>query len=80
KRLTFDIHCSKKQTLAYIENDAIGCYNRIANPLILIFPQIWGIASTATKSLATTWEQTYHRIKSVSLDAELQSYYWFSLT
>jgi hypothetical protein len=37
KQLTYEIHCYNKKPVAYIENDAIGCFNRIANPLVLVF-------------------------------------------
>jgi hypothetical protein len=65
KQLTFDIHRYKKQTIAYIENDAVGFYDRIANPLILIFLQILGLSPSVMVSLAKTWEHTYHRIKTI---------------
>jgi hypothetical protein len=65
KVLTYEIHRYKKQPLAYIENDAKGCYDCIINPLVLIFLQILGISATAEASLAATWEQTFHRIKTL---------------
>jgi hypothetical protein len=65
KVLTFEIHRYRKQTLAYIENDALGCYDRIVNPLALLFLRILGLAPTFIASLATTWETTYHRIKTI---------------
>jgi len=65
KQLTFEIHRYSKQPIAYIENDAVGCYDRITNPLKLIFLRILGLSSTAVSSLATTCEQTYHRINTL---------------
>jgi hypothetical protein len=65
KQLTFEIHRYLKQPIAYIENDAVGCYDRIMNPLILIFLRILGLSHTAVTSLATTWEHTFHRIRTM---------------
>jgi hypothetical protein len=65
KQLTLEIHRYVKQPLAYIENDAVGCYDRIINPLVLIHLRILGLYSSTTASLAATWEQTFHRIKSL---------------
>jgi hypothetical protein len=65
KVLTYEVHHYKKQSLAYIENDAVGCYDRIINPLILIFLRILGLSTSLVASLAATWEQTYHKIKTL---------------
>jgi hypothetical protein len=65
KVLTIEIYRYRKQTLAYIENDAMGCYDRIVNPLALLFLRILGLAPTIIASLAKTWETTYHRIKTI---------------
>jgi hypothetical protein len=64
KVLTFEIHRYKKQPLAYVENDAVGCFDRITNPLVLIFLQILGVAAPTLESLAKTWELSVHRIRS----------------
>jgi hypothetical protein len=37
KVLMYEIHRYSKKPLAYIENDAKGCYDRIINPLVLLF-------------------------------------------
>jgi hypothetical protein len=55
----------KKIPLAYIENDAVGCYDRIINPLVLLFLRILGLAPTLIASLAATWETTFHRIRTL---------------
>jgi hypothetical protein len=65
KQLTFEIHRYAKKPITYIENDAVGCYVRIINPLILLFLRILGLTPTLVQSIATTWEQTYHRIKTL---------------
>jgi hypothetical protein len=63
KQLTLEIHRYAKKPLAYIENDAVSCYDRIINPLVLLLLCILGLSSTTTASIAATWEKTYHRIK-----------------
>jgi len=65
KVLTYEIHRYQKKSLAYIENDAVGCYDRIVNPLIIIFLRILGLSPTLLSSLAATWESTYHRVKTL---------------
>lgn len=65
KVLTYEIHRYQKRTLAYIENDAVGCYDRIINPLILIFLRILGLSKSLVTCLASTWEHTHHRIKTL---------------
>jgi len=65
KQITFEIHRYAKKPIAYIENDAVGCYDRIINPLVLILLRILGLSPSATTSLANTWEQTYHRIRTL---------------
>jgi hypothetical protein len=45
KVLTFEIHRDKKKPIMYIKNDAVGCFNRIANPLVKVFLRILGVAS-----------------------------------
>jgi len=65
KVLTYEIHRYRKQPFAYIENDAMGCYDHIINPLVLLFLRILGLSPKAAHSLATTWEKTYHRIKTL---------------
>jgi hypothetical protein len=56
KVLTFEIHRYKKQPIVYIKNNAVGCFDRRANPLVLVFLRILGVAAPAMASLARTWE------------------------
>jgi len=65
KQLTFEIHRYLKKSIVYIENDAVGCYDHIMNPLILIFLRILGLSPTVVSLLATTWENTFHRIQTL---------------
>jgi hypothetical protein len=63
KQLTFKIARYKCTSIAYIENDATGCYNRITNPLVLLYLCKKGAPLQTILSLAETWEHTIHRIK-----------------
>jgi hypothetical protein len=65
KQLSFEIAWYKKQSLAYIENDATGCYDRIVTPLVLLFLRKYGVPKTTLASLSKTWEGTSHKIKTL---------------
>jgi hypothetical protein len=65
KQLTHDIIRQKKCTTAIIENDAVGCYNRLMNPLVLLAMRRLGVPAFVTKSLANTWSSTSHSIKTL---------------
>jgi hypothetical protein len=42
KQLTFEILRQSKETAAFIENDAIGCYNRMVSPILILCLQKLG--------------------------------------
>lgn len=63
KVLQREIQQNNKPPLGYIENDAIGCYDRIMNPLVLLFLRKMGISTAVLQSLSHTWEQETHNIK-----------------
>jgi len=65
KQLQFEIQRMRKQPIAYIENDAIGCYDRIANPLVILFLLKLGVPNLTVQSLANTWSETVHKIKTL---------------
>jgi hypothetical protein len=65
KVLNFEIHRYQKPPLAYIENDAVGCFDRIINPLVIVFLRILGVPHTDLYSLASTWETTRHKIRTL---------------
>jgi len=48
---------------AYIENNAIGCYDRIINSLVLLLLRYLGIASSICFCLGSLWDHTTHLIK-----------------
>jgi hypothetical protein len=57
KQLVFDITRHTKETTAFIENDAVGCFDRIANPLVLLILRRLGLLKSVINSLAQTWEK-----------------------
>lgn len=64
KQLTHDIVRHKKSIAAFIENDAIRCYDRMVNNLLLLQLLQLGLPVSAVSSLADTWSNTTHHIKS----------------
>jgi len=63
KQLTHDIIGQTKQTAAFIENDAVGCYDRLMNPLVLLAMRWLGVPEPLTKAIAFTWSNTTNSIK-----------------
>jgi hypothetical protein len=63
KQLTHDIIRQMKQTAAIIENDAVGCYDRLMNPLLLLAMRWLGVPESLARSIALTWSNTTHSIK-----------------
>jgi hypothetical protein len=65
KVLQFEIQRYKKEAIACIENDAVGCYDRIANPIVIMSLRKMDIPESTIISLASTWEHTTHHIKTL---------------
>jgi len=65
KQLTFKIIRYKKSSMAYIENDAVGCHDRIINPLVLLYLRLLGVPLPAIQSLAASWSKSSHRVKTL---------------
>ncbi len=63
KQLTHDIIRQTKQTAAIIENDAVGCYDRLVNPLVLLSMRRMGVPESPAQCIALTWSGTSHSIK-----------------
>jgi hypothetical protein len=63
KQLVFDITRYTKETTAFIENDAVGCFDRIANPLVLLILRRLGLPRSVVNSLAQIREEITHVIR-----------------
>jgi len=63
KVLAQDISSMTKIPSAYVENDAIGCYDRIANNLALLLLQHLSFAVSICHCLGKLWDNTTHLIK-----------------
>jgi hypothetical protein len=50
---------------AFIENDAIGCYDRLVNNLILMLLKKLGLPPTVSKCMGELWDKVIHLIKTV---------------
>mmetsp|Transcript_21350 Transcript_21350/g.30549 ORF Transcript_21350/g.30549 Transcript_21350/m.30549 type:complete len:1538 (+) Transcript_21350:1841-6454(+) len=63
KQLTYDIARLAKTVLGCEENDAISCYDRIANRLGYLLLRRLGMPLQAIRSLGTTWANMTHVIR-----------------
>jgi hypothetical protein len=65
KVLAHDYLRLTKQTAAFVENDATGCYDRLMNNIILMILKKFGIPKTVTSCLGSIWDNTVHLIKTI---------------
>jgi hypothetical protein len=65
KVLSHDITRLTRRPAAYMENDAIGCYDRLVNNLILLLLVKLGLPPSLAKCLGNLWDDTTHFIKTI---------------
>jgi hypothetical protein len=63
KVLSYDIICQTKVNGAFLENDAIGCYDRLVNNLIFLELKRLGVPNTVLQCIQDTWNNACHHIK-----------------
>jgi len=61
----YEITRYKKFSIACIENDTVGCYERIVNSVVLLFLRKLGVPENTLISLASTWKKVLHKIKTI---------------
>jgi hypothetical protein len=71
KVLQHDIVQLSKSTAAYIENDAIGCYDRLVNNIVLLMLRKVGLPDSIALCLGNLWDDTLHLIKTIYGTSEI---------
>lgn len=71
KVLAHDIVRLTRRTAAFIENDAIGCYDRLVNSVLLLLLLRLGLPKTVTQSLGQVWDNVTHFIKTLYGTSEI---------
>jgi len=54
-----------KTTGAFIENDAVGCYDRLVNNLVLMLLKKLGLPSSVASCIGELWDNVVHLIKTI---------------
>jgi hypothetical protein len=63
KLLSYEHVRIMKTTTAFIENDAMGCYDCLMNNLLLLVLKKLGLSPTTTKCLGELWDTAIHLTK-----------------
>jgi len=63
KVLSFDIVRQTKVNGAFIENDAIGCYDQLVNDLVFLELRHLGLPTSVLQSIQASWDNACHHIK-----------------
>jgi len=54
-----------KQNGAFLENDAVGCYDRLVNNMVLMLMVKMGIPKTVAACIGDLWDNVVHLIKTI---------------
>jgi hypothetical protein len=65
KVLCHDHLCLTKTNGAFLENDAVGCYDRLVNHLVLILMIKLGLPKSVAACIGGLWENVVHLIKTI---------------
>jgi len=65
KKVSHNHFCLLEQTVAYIENATIGCYDRLVNNLVLMVLCQLSLPKTVTSCLTTLWDKAIHLIRTI---------------
>jgi len=63
KVISYDIVRQTKVNGAFIENDAIGCYDRLVNNLVFLELRRLGLPQSVLQCIQDTWNHARHHIK-----------------
>jgi hypothetical protein len=65
KVLCHDHLCLTKSSGAFLENDSVGCYDRLVNNLVLILMVKLGLPKTVAACIGELWDNVVHLIKTI---------------
>jgi len=65
KVLAHDTIRISKRTAAFMELDAVGCYDRILNSLLLMLLRLLGFPSSVCQCMGQIWDEIVHHIKTM---------------
>jgi len=65
KVLSHDHLCITKWSGAFLENDAIGCYDRLVNNLVLMLLIKLGLPNSVAACIGELWDNVVHLVKTI---------------
>jgi hypothetical protein len=65
KVLSHDHLCITKRSGAFLENDAIGCYDRLVNNLVLMLLIKLGLPHSVAACIGELWDNVIHLVKTI---------------
>jgi hypothetical protein len=65
KVLAHDYVCLTATTAVFVENDAVGCYDRLVNNLILMLLKKLGLPPSVSACMGELWDTVVHLIRTI---------------